>query len=1593
MANYLTRKTSEAMKKIYLFSSIGKVFTLVVLMLSLGFIVQAQTTYTWTGATGTSWEVAANWNPSTGVPGSGVGDIVIIPGTTNKPILSVAPGFTITSLTFSSSDPNPATLTINTGVTLNVTGAVTLISAYNSNTACTLAGEGTLNCASVVVGTNYTGNNSQTRSAIMTSNISNLIISEDLNLLSNWETAPERIINATFTVPTGTVTINGSVITTNENTANTSTFSLGGTNPTLNLGGTTLFILSGTGNNTITLNGAGATVNYNRNGAQPVWNAPYTNLILSGSGVKTLSGNCTTSGTLTIEDGTTLDNSGYTVIPAGNLNLSCGGGGAGASITGNGILTLGGNVIVTDAGNGTAGATILCPVSLGDTDKTFDIADDETSAVDLTISGIISNPTTASGLIKTGVGTMVFSGNNTFSGGLTITSGTVQIGASDVLADDLPVTLNGGTLSTGSETGFGETAGTLNLAVNSTINLATGSHSLKFSNSSAESWAGSTLTITGWTGIAGLPGTAGKIFIGTDATGLTSNQLGKITFQGFSAGAQILSTGEVVPLLSPTTGDYQSVAIGSWTALSTWQRYNGTTWVTPSASEGTPTNSSGIITIRNTHIVIISTSVSVDQVRVEAGGSVRLSSSAILTITEGEPGDDFIVYGSIERRTGTNTIEGTGTLFFASGSEYRHQQDGGDIPFATWDINSNCNITGVMETMPGNLDQLPGFGNLTWNCSNMYDPLSLLTGIKVNGNFTILNTGDYSLSMSNNTQSNTITVDGDLNVANSAVFKMNEGSGSCTLNIGRDLNITSSFYLNSYNGSASAIVNVSGNVNVSSGRLNFSDEGNSLAIATLNLKGDFNHTGGLVQNTLAGGTYSGTINFTGTEKQTFKSTVSGITAGHVININVATGSYLQMAEPGTIVSGAGSFILSAGATLGVTSPDGISGTGGLTGNILVTGTRSYNREANYIYNGTSPQSTGAGLPSEIRNLTFDNIFGSVSFPGNRNISNNFSITTGSKANLGNGRLHFTGTLTLGGIDQIDGTYGHSSSPALYKDDIYFDASTGVVNNSVNTWTGMTTDWNFSDNWSGGTPSAGSKVLITSAATNQPIISNSPDAECTNITINPGASLTISPAGRAKFTSLKNNGTLNLESDENGIASLIIDSYTDNGTENIQLYLTGSDIPTNNFWHYISSPIAELPVGALTGTTWDIAHFVESLPSSGSAPFTWQRGWVAYDGWSYETEDYSAGYSGFTNMESGKGYNYWHSTTHLFEFSGTINTSDPAPSISFSGDPAWSGYNLLGNPYTSGIDIQKMFDDPGWTSALKSVWFTKDGISYIYQDGEISVPSGTNSTIPPMQGFFVQATESGTINFPLGARAHSSTPRYKGDKSPIPLVRLSISANGKSEETVVRFDEKATDGIDISFDAPRFISSAGTPSIYTALSGREFTINGIPFPDPSVEIPVIVKLLADGNHTITAMEIIELGDYNVTLTDKVTKTVTDLNAVKEYNFAASAGLIKDRFILSISNRSTDIDNPVDTENLFNIYHGFGQINIQPLSDEWDGKSGSVKIMDLSGKAVRLQQNNEFRKNTLIQLPSPETQGIYFIEIRSGLMRHVGKIVIK
>ncbi len=169
------------------------------------------------------------------------------------------------------------------------------------------------------------------------------------------------------------------------------------------------------------------------------------------------------------------------------LTLTFGGTGATATSTNNvstgaGTLTLGGTVTYS-ATNNPLGATLSGNVDLGAATRTFAVGNSTTATDDLTVSAAISGGTGV-GVTKTGTGTLVFSGANTYAGTTTVSAGVLKAGAAGSLSSASAVSLAAGTTldlnghdqSIGSLTGSGSVtlgAGTLTAGADNTSTTST----------------------------------------------------------------------------------------------------------------------------------------------------------------------------------------------------------------------------------------------------------------------------------------------------------------------------------------------------------------------------------------------------------------------------------------------------------------------------------------------------------------------------------------------------------------------------------------------------------------------------------------------------------------------------------------------------------------------------------------------------------------------------------------------------------------------------------------------------------------------------------------------------------------------------------------------------------------------------------------------------------------------------------------------------------------------------------------------------------------------------------------------------------------
>jgi autotransporter-associated beta strand protein len=136
------------------------------------------------------------------------------------------------------------------------------------------------------------------------------------------------------------------------------------------------------------------------------------------------------------------------------------------------------------------------------------------------VAGVIGGST----FTKSGTGTFVIKGSNTYYGATTISAGTLKLGAASRISSTTALTLNGGAFNTG---GFAQTVGSLVLTDNSTILFGTGVHTLTVT-AIGPFTSGKTLTINGWLGTFAAPGTTGtngKLVINSVLTGTVLGQM------------------------------------------------------------------------------------------------------------------------------------------------------------------------------------------------------------------------------------------------------------------------------------------------------------------------------------------------------------------------------------------------------------------------------------------------------------------------------------------------------------------------------------------------------------------------------------------------------------------------------------------------------------------------------------------------------------------------------------------------------------------------------------------------------------------------------------------------------------------------------------------------------------------------------------------------------------------------------------------------------------------------------------------------------------------------------------------------------------
>jgi parallel beta-helix repeat protein len=481
--------------------------------------------------------------------------------------------------------------------------------------------------------------------------------------------------------------------------------------------------------------------------------------------------------------------------------------------------------------------------------------------------------------------------------------------------------------------------------------------------------------------------------------------------------------------------------------------------------------------------------------------------------------------------------------------------------------------------------------------------------------------------------------------------------------------------------------------------------------------------------------------------------------------------------------------------------------------------------------------------------------------------------------------------------------------------------------TTHTWTGNeSADWNIAANWNEETiPGSSSVVIIPNDCENYPQVSNAASSPATvdNLNIEGGATIEVLPGGCLTVSGFLRNyngkaGTV-VNSDATGTGSLIVDQPV---LATVQRYISAwtSDL---HGWHFLASPVVGQNIQP---------EFVPDPPTAGQDFFKWDEPTATWintkmeDGgnliWNSSFED---------NFVVGRGYLTAFDNDQTRSFEQTLNVEDVThTNLSRSGGD-YSGWHLLGNPFSSAIK----WNDGNWNLAniagTAKIW-NESGKSY----SDIAA----NGIIPAAQGFFVQAgAAANSITIPANSRLHDAQAWYKNaDQEMIVLVASPLDGSSFQETTII-FNPSATAGFDFNFDSP--FRPGYAPEFYSIVADRKLSTNALPSCDPKLSISLGFQ---KNQHNQFIIQLVEK-PFNMQffLFDIKENLQYDLGNSNAYVFESEADDAPERFLLFTFPISVD---EVSYADGFDITISGKVIRLQSSKYE----SGLVSVFNVAGQKV-------------------------------------------
>ena len=257
----------------------------------------------------------------------------------------------------------------------------------------------------------------------------------------------------------------------------------------------------------------------------------------------------------------------------------------------------------------------------------------------------------------------------------------------------------------------------------------------------------------------------------------------------------------------------------------------------------------------------------------------------------------------------------------------------------------------------------------------------------------------------------------------------------------------------------------------------------------------------------------------------------------------------------------------------------------------------------------------------------------------------------------------------------------------------------------------------------------------------------------------------------------------------------------------------------------------------------------------------------------------------------------------------------------------------------------------------------------------------------MQGFFIKSLNTNGISFTSANKVHNTQPFFKSSNDLNNIIRLTASIGSRYDETVIAFDQIATNNYDIANDVTKLMSNDSiVPEIYTIASAEDLVINRFGAYPYAVPFNVnLLKTVGNNNITITASDFSNFDTgVSIILEDLLLSTTQDLRINPVYTFTASLGNNSGRFVLHFANPTYGV-NEINKSNV-SIYSYEKDVYINTNDNVKE-----ISIYNIMGQEIL--KKSELNKQALYKLTVNNAAGNYIVKVLTDKGVYTEKVFIK